>query len=201
MKRLRLLRQSAIARRLAACAVIGAAGCLALTACGTLHQTVTQAAAPASATAVPAASKVTTPSAPVATAAPASPSAPAPSVAAQSAVLFNCEQQAQVRPPDFILTCADAGSVLAQLSWSSWTAEQATATGVHQLNDCTPNCAEGKFLDYPAVITFWRSEPAPGHPGERYFTRITVRYTGPRPPAYMSNGQLIKNPAEWTQGL
>jgi hypothetical protein len=104
-----------------------------------------------------------------------------------------------VRPRDFILTCGDAGSVLSQLSWSSWTPAQATATGVHQLNDCTPNCAEGKFRDYPAVITFWRSEPVPGHPGEKYFTRITVRYTGPRPPAYTSNGILVKNPAQWTE--
>ncbi len=60
---------------------------------------------------------------------------------------------------------------------------------------------EGKFIDYPAVVTLWRSEPVPGHPGEPYFTRITVRYTGPRPPAYTSNGQLVQHPAEWTQSL
>ncbi|MGB6570885.1 MAG: hypothetical protein WBF20_04355 [Trebonia sp.] len=106
-----------------------------------------------------------------------------------------------MKPADYILTCADAGSVLDHLVWTRWTAQQAVATGVHELNNAIPNRAEGKFIDYPAVVTLWRSEPVPGHPGEPYFTRITVRYTGPRPPAYTSNGQLVQHPAEWTQSL
>jgi hypothetical protein len=188
-----------------ACVLVGIAGSLALTACGTVHETVTQTGATASASASPSAGKTGTQAGAPAAASSATPArstgtSPAPpAAAAESVVLFNCEQQAQVRPPDFILTCADAGSVLSQLSWTSWSPAQATATGVHQLNDCTPNCAEGKFRDYPAVITFWRSEPVAGHPGEKYFTRVTVRYTGPRPPAYRSNGILVRNPAQWTE--
>lgn len=127
------------------------------------------------------------------------PATPSPSAA--SPVWFNCLARGQVKPADYILTCADAGSVLDHLMWTRWTAQQAVATGVHELNNDIPNGAEGKFIDYPAVVTLWRSEPVPGHPGERYFTRITVRYTGPRPPAYMSNGQLVQHPAEWTQSL
>jgi hypothetical protein len=111
------------------------------------------------------------------------------------------ERNAQVKPANFVLTCADAGSVLGHLAWTRWNAQQAVAAGVHELNNCTPNCAAGKFITYPAVVTLWRSEPVPGHQGERYFTRITVRYTGPRPPAYTSNGHLIQHPAEWTQAL
>jgi hypothetical protein len=106
-----------------------------------------------------------------------------------------------VEPSVYILTCADAGSVLEHLAWKSWTAQQAVATGVHELNGCTPDCAEGKFIDYPVVVTLWRSEPGAGQPGEQYFTRITVRYTGPRPPAYTSNGQLVRHPAGWTEPL
>lgn len=121
--------------------------------------------------------------------------------AAVSPVWFNCLGRGQVKPADYILTCADAGSVLDHLVWTRWTAQQAVATGVHELNNAIPNRAEGKFIDYPAVVTLWRSEPVPGHPGEPYFTRITVRYTGPRPPAYTSNGQLVQHPAEWTQSL
>jgi hypothetical protein len=117
-------------------------------------------------------------------------------------VVFDCLNHAVTEPGSYILTCADYGSFLAHLSWTGWTSTQATATGVHELNDCTPNCAEGKFCDYPATITFWRPEPLTGHPGETYFSRITVRYTtSHRPPMYMSNGQLIPNPAEWTQTL
>lgn len=126
--------------------------------------------------------------------------ASAPPVAS-STVLFDCLDKARVEPASIILTCADGNSYLAHLSWRSWTAQQAVATGVHELNDCTPYCAAGKFHPYPVVVTFWRSEPATGHTGERAFTEITVRYTGRRPPAYTSNGTLVRNPATWTQPL
>jgi hypothetical protein len=126
--------------------------------------------------------------------------APAPPVAA-STVLFDCLHKTRVEPGNFILTCADGNSYLARLSWRSWTTQQAVATGIHELNDCTPYCAAGKFHGYPVVVTFWRSEPVTGHPGERAFTEITVRYTGPRPPAYTSNGALVRNPATWSQSL
>jgi hypothetical protein len=116
-------------------------------------------------------------------------------------IWFDCQHHGQVAPADYILTCADAGSVLGHLQWSTWTAAKAVATGVHELNDCTPNCAEGKFIQYPVVVTLWRSEPVPGHAGERAFTMITVRYTGQRPPAYTSLGRLIRHPGEWTEQL
>jgi hypothetical protein len=209
MKRHRL--PSAFAAR----AVLGLAGILAVTACGSLTQTGTQTGLQASLRAGASATyRAGNASSQPSTAAPSSPapSSPAPSparpssaapspTAAASTVVFDCLEQARVEPANFILTCADDNSVLGRLSWTSWTAEQAIATGVHELNGCTPDCAMGTFHDYPAVVTFWRSEPAAGHPGERYFTRITVRYTGPRPPAYTSNGNLVKNPATWTEGL
>src|SRR5581483_802952 len=115
--------------------------------------------------------------------------------------VFNCLNHPVVKPSSYVLTCADDGSFLYHLKWAGWTAQRATAAGVHELNDCTPNCAEGTFRKYPAIITFWRPEPLAGHHGEKYFTRITVRYTGPRPPMYTSNGQLVKHPASWTQAL
>ncbi|MFY9668934.1 MAG: hypothetical protein WAK44_13390 [Trebonia sp.] len=174
MKRYRLLA--------AAGTVLG----LAVTACGSIPQTGVSAPGTAASSAPPSASSV---------------SAASSASAAASPVWFNCLGRGQVKPADYILTCADAGSVLDHLVWTRWTAQQAVATGVHELNNAIPNRAEGKFIDYPAVVTLWRSEPVPGHPGEPYFTRITVRYTGPRPPAYTSNGQLVQHPAEWTQSL
>jgi len=161
-------------RLLAAGAVTG----LAVTACGSVTQT-----------------GVPTPGAPRSTA------AQPPASVASSIVWFDCTHHGQQEPSDYILTCADAGSVLEHLVWKSWTARQAVATGVHELNNCTPNCAEGRFIGYPVVVTLWRSEPVSGQPGQRCFTRITVRYTGPRPPAYTSNGRLVRHPAQWTEPL
>jgi Cu/Zn superoxide dismutase len=117
-------------------------------------------------------------------------------------VVFDCLNHAVAEPGNYILTCADAGSVLANLTWTSWTSAQAVAVGVHKLNDCTPDCAEGKFNQYPAAITFWRPEPVAGHPGETYFSRITVRYTtSHRPPTYMNYNQFVHNPAQWSEVL
>lgn len=142
------------------------------------------------------------------TSTPAASPTPAPVQAASSQrasakpVVFDCLNHSVAKPGTYVLTCADYGSILAHLDWQSWTSTQAVATGVHQLNDCTPNCAEGKFINYPAAITFWRPEAVPGHSGEKYFTRITVRYTtSKRPPAYMSYGQLLNHPAAWSQVL
>ena len=35
-----------------------------------------------------------------------------------------------------------------------------------------------------SLVALWRPEPLPGHPGVRYFTRITRIYTGKRPPPF-----------------
>src|ERR1017187_8315618 len=157
MKRHRL--PSAFAAR----AVLGLAGILAVTACGSLTQSGTQTGLQASLRAGASATyRAGNASSQPSTAAPSSPAPSSPArpgsaasspTAAASIVVFDCLEQARVEPASFILTCADANSVLARLSWINWTAGQATATGVHELNDCAPDCAMGTFHDYPVVVT------------------------------------------------
>jgi hypothetical protein len=115
-------------------------------------------------------------------------------------VVFNCLNRAQVRPSSYVLTCADGNNYLSGLSYSSWTPAYAAASGKQTENDCIPSCAQGKFHSYPALVVFWRSEPVPHHPGEKYFTRITVLYPGARPPVYQ-NGKLVPGPQTWTGTL
>jgi hypothetical protein len=103
-------------------------------------------------------------------------------------VVVNCAFKQQTRPSEFILTCADAGDVLAHLHWVSWGSGAAFATGIEQINNCTPNCAAGKFINYPVLVNLWRPEPLRGHPGTSYFTRATRVYTNNRPPLYFCNG-------------
>jgi hypothetical protein len=78
-----------------------------------------------------------------------------------------------------VLTCADDNSYLTGLSWSRWTAGSALGQGTWHINNCTPDCAHGHFLTYPADVTFWRPRPVTNHPGERSFTRITLSETSP----------------------
>lgn len=118
-------------------------------------------------------------------------------------VVFDCSNRAVVRPGTYVLACADDGSLLIHLSWTRWTSDHAVATGIHQMHDCTPDCAEStKWDNYPAVITFWRPEPVPGGAGQTYFSRLTVRYTtSARPPTYRNYDQLVAHPAQWSEVL
>jgi hypothetical protein len=103
-------------------------------------------------------------------------------------VVINCQFKPEIRPSAMILTCADANDVLTGLHWVSWGTGAAFATGIEQINDCTPYCAAGKFINYPVLVDLWRAEPLPGHPGVLYFSRVTRVYTANRPPLYFCNG-------------
>jgi hypothetical protein len=134
-----------------------------------------------------------------ATAATSQPARPVAAHASQP-VVFNCLNHAQVRPKSLVLTCADGNDYLTGLSWSSWTPAAAIATGKQMVNDCTPNCATGKFDSYPTMAIFWRAEPVAHHAGEKYFSRVTLLYPGARPPMY-KNGKLVPGPDSWTGSL
>ena len=128
--------------------------------------------------------------------------APASLTATQrSTVVVGCSGQQQNRPSSLVLTCADANDALTALHWVSWANNQAFGTGTEKVNTCTPDCADGKLVSYPALITLWRPEPLPGHPGVRYFTRITRIYPANRPPLYNCQGKHTCYPLTSTLSL
>jgi len=61
-------------------------------------------------------------------------------------------QYMEVRP-DQITDSGDGSGYVKDLVWSAWGSPQATATGTEEINNCTPNCAAGKFTGYPATVT------------------------------------------------
>jgi hypothetical protein len=109
-------------------------------------------------------------------------------------VVLNCmdKDKAQVRPGTIYLACADNGTGLTHLHWTSWTPELASAYGTEWQNDCKPNCAEGHIHNYPVVAVLWGSATVKGHPGERRYTEATVSYPAGRPVVYVtsSNGKV-----------
>ena len=117
-------------------------------------------------------------------------------------VVVNCRNKPQVRPAGFVLTCADANDLLTGMQWVNWGSE-AFATGTEKINNCMPNCAMGKFISYPVLITLWRPEPLPHHPGVLYFSRVTRIYTAKRPPLYNCHGAGTPpcHPVTATMGL
>jgi hypothetical protein len=91
--------------------------------------------------------------------------------------VYDCANQPQVRPGSFELFC-DGSAFYNGLSWSTWNASSATATGTLYVDNCIPNCAAGKASHRTVDLIFWRSEPVKGHPGERGYTQMTTLYPG-----------------------
>jgi hypothetical protein len=120
-------------------------------------------------------------------------------VAASLPVVVNCAAHAQTRPGQYILACGNGGAYLARLNWASWGPAAAFAEGISTINDCVPNCVAGHGHSFPVLVALWRAEPLPGHAGQRYFTQLTLIYTGSR--SYHAGGKQYSLPATATYPL
>lgn len=127
----------------------------------------------------------------------AAPSAPAAQAAQPKTVVVTCAGAAKVRPARDVLACGDADDVLTGLHWKSWGPNAAFAVGVERIDDCTPNCASGRFHAYPVLVNLWRPEHAAGR---RVFTRATMVYTAARPAHVAAKGKTV-HPATATLPL
>jgi hypothetical protein len=80
-----------------------------------------------------------------------------PSATSRPGVLADCTDpppfKLQREPTSIVVACADGGLGAKDLTWSAWTATGARGNGTVYENDCTPDCADGVFKDYPASIT------------------------------------------------
>ena len=57
------------------------------------------------------------------------------------------------RDPSTIGFSGDAGNVVSDLSWPTWTASGAVGHGTWESETCVPDCATGSTVPYPATIT------------------------------------------------
>jgi V8-like Glu-specific endopeptidase len=73
--------------------------------------------------------------------------------AATTARLLTCTGKLSTKPSTYLLSCADANAGWTDMTWSGWGATSASGRGVLRQNDCTPNCASGKFINYRATVT------------------------------------------------
>lgn len=106
-----------------------------------------------------------------------------------SYVVLDCAAKPQVRPSSYVLACADAGLGLESVRWTTWTPRLASGYGTFYENNCTPDCADGKIIRYPALATLWGTSAV--SPASRRYTKLTLVFTGKRPPLYTGQG----NPA------
>ncbi len=66
--------------------------------------------------------------------------------------LPDCQGKLQVRPSSIVFACGDGGVYATGVQWSKWGTLSATATATMHANDCEPNCAQGHFHTYAAII-------------------------------------------------
>ena len=64
---------------------------------------------------------------------------------------YDCEFPVQ-RPEEIMLTCADGGMIVTDITWKTWTSKQALGIGIYSQNMCEPSCAEGSRVDVPITI-------------------------------------------------
>jgi hypothetical protein len=137
--------------------------------------------------------------APATTAAAQQPAAAIGVAATGVPVVVDCAVHGQTRPGQYPLACASGGAYLSGLHWASWGPSAAFAEGFTTLDDCVPSCAGGHGHSFPVLVALWRAEPWPGHAGQRYFTRVTIVYTGNH--SYRAGGTLHRLPATTTYPL
>lgn len=70
----------------------------------------------------------------------------------KAAGVMGCAQAVIVKPTSFVISCADGNSYLQKIKWSSWSSTSAKGTATYTENNCTPYCAAGKFINYPAKV-------------------------------------------------
>jgi hypothetical protein len=106
--------------------------------------------------------------------------AAAPASAAAPPVVVIACGKSMVRPAVYNIGCMPSNEFIGGLSWASWRSV-AFGSGALKVNNCTPSCANGKFVSYPVLVVLWRAAPWPHHPGRSYFSRLTWILTGKRP--------------------
>lgn len=108
-------------------------------------------------------------------------------------VVLNCSLKPVVAPSTIVITCADHGTGVQDVHWTSWTPKLASGYATFWQNDCTPSCAEGHIYYYPSLDVLWGSAAVKGHPADRRYTKLTVIFTGKKRPAVyvLENGKVV----------
>jgi hypothetical protein len=111
-------------------------------------------------------------------------------------IVVNCAGQDQTRPASYILACGDTRAYLTKLQWAAWGQTDAFGNGTFNFKACLPTCSLHSF---PVLVALWAAKPLPGHPGTRFFTSMTLIFTGNR--RYTAGGKRFREPQTATYPL
>lgn len=104
---------------------------------------------------------------------PAAPAPGRPEIRETGAtVIFGCTQVPQIMPRVYRMSCATGQQEITAIHWSRWTSSSAAGAGRISTDDCLPDCADGKNIVYPVLITL--SDPRKSRRGVNYFTEMVL---------------------------
>jgi serine/threonine protein kinase len=89
--------------------------------------------------------------------------------------------------PAQIVTTGDGSGYLKNLTWSGWGQPTAQGTGVLEVDNCTPNCAQGTYTGYPATVTLTGLTPY-GNGNDAYANMTVSAPTSPYQPQPFTRG-------------
>jgi hypothetical protein len=95
-------------------------------------------------------------------------------------VLVQCTGAGQIKPSSTQQpACMLSSEWIPKLAWTSWTTT-AFGSGTFAVNNCTPSasCGPSKYTKYPILIVLWKAVARPSHSGQKYFSKMTVIFTG-----------------------
>jgi hypothetical protein len=110
---------------------------------------------------------------------PAGATGPGASSSGKLPLLIASCAKPKFKPANVILACGDASLGATGVTWSSWTRKAAAGSGTGQLNDCNPNCAQGKTKTAPMSLR--ASKPTTCKNGRRIFTKLSYTWTSGAP--------------------
>lgn len=102
---------------------------------------------------------------------------------------------AAIRPYSYVLACGDGNARFQGLAWSSWGPQQAQGTGQYLYSGCVPDCALGA-THHKTVVVVLAGPRAVGPSGQRYWTRLTIRFAGSKP----AKARWVEH-LHWSRGL
>jgi hypothetical protein len=100
---------------------------------------------------------------------------------------YVCEDPAY-RPSDLLIACGDGNVRVRSLTWSRWTHDRATGTGVWSQNDCVPYCAAGRFHDFPVRLEL--DEPMTLQ-GKLVFGNVTAYFPSSAPEGAVDGREAV----------
>lgn len=89
--------------------------------------------------------------------------------------------------PARIVTAGDGSGVLRDLVWSGWGSPHARARGMLEVDNCTPNCAQGTYTGYRARVSVWGLTPY-GHGSRGYADMVVTAPGAPTPVETFTSG-------------